>query len=135
MSEPASEAVVVDIDAGSSPSEPASDAPDVIVVDTGDSNGGATDGELDLAGRVGRLEAQVEQLRVDVSEAQLTADIAETVAENAAEEAVTAEVIAEAAAVEAVEAETEAETEPEDDSPAKPHFMHRSFGDLFGRNS
>lgn len=141
MSEGAAETVVV-VEGDETPPESASpnDAPDVVVVDTGD-GGGASDGELDLASRVGALEERVNRLEGDVSEAQLTADLADITAQNAAETADLAGTVAVEVADEVIESELGEEatdeegesTPPEDDPPHRVHWSHRPVSDIFKR--
>lgn len=100
---------------------PVQDAPDVVVVDTGDS--GSSDTALvDIARQVGELTAVVNGLVAATVQVEETAEQAEATAELALDIA--------------VETPVEAEPEPEpvepDEPPAKPHWTHRPFRDLFG---
>lgn len=122
-------AVEVAVDVGepsASPAGPPSGGPVVVVAPPSDDNG-TSEVSADIIERVTRLEDRL--YAVEERTAVAIAEVAATV-EEASEEAVEQ---AEAAAEEVVEeAVEEAETEP-DNPPIKPHFLHRSFHDLVGR--
>ena len=99
------------------PDEPSNDAPDVVVVDTGDNDSGVTDHVIDHAERLAALEAENAELRRLAEQAAATAEVAQAVAEIAAEDA---------AEPEPVIVESEPEPEPEPDvEPDRTHPFHR----------
>lgn len=105
------------------------DAPDVVVVDTGDDNSD----DLELGIRIGKLESAVEGIAASLAVIAERSVVAEEIAEDAvdavddvAEEV--AEVVAEALA----ETEEVEEVEP-DNTPNKVHWAHRERHELFKR--
>lgn len=117
-------AVTVEVE----PSSNGGDAPEVIVVDTGDADSGASSTELDHESRITRLEGRVDELESRVSETHLTAELAQIdagaaveIAADAAEEVretveevlPAAEAVAEEVAEEVAEDATEQDTEPD----------------------
>lgn len=120
--------MTVDIDVTPEPEPVADDAPDVVVVDTGDSGGSddiATGVMLGaLTEKVEALEAQISELRLQqqLSEIETPAPDVEEVAE------VVAEVVAEALAE-----EEEPEPVEPDTTPDRVHWAHRSRHELLSK--
>jgi len=120
----------VQVDVEAPPAEPATAAPAVVVVDTGESNDGGGD-DLDIGVALGSLTERVTALEAQVASAQVTAEVAEMTAEHAQETAVDA---IETAVEVAEETATEAELDEivEDVPPQVTPWFARSLSEIRG---
>jgi hypothetical protein len=120
--------VTVEIEVTPEP-EPVADAPDVVVVDTGDSGGG---GDIDTGILLGTLVEKVETLEAEIRELKLQQELAELSPAPAPDVEEVAEVVAEVVA-EALAEEEEPEPVEPDKTPDKVHWAHRNRDELFGK--
>ena len=129
MSEGAAE-VNVEVNTPEPPQETEAETPAVVVVESGDDPApGNSDALVEIAGRVGALEAMLAAMREDVEEVEEVAGNAEREAEFAADIALEAPAVAADVAEETAEETVE---EIEDEPPAKVHWMHRPMREWFG---
>lgn len=127
------EEVTVSVETPEPPDEPAPEAPAVVVVNTDDEPApGNTDAVVELATRVGALEAWRESMTAQVEDVEDAAEAAQATAEFAEDIAI-ASVETSAEVAEDVAEET-AEEVVEDEPPSRVHWTHRPLGEWFGGN-
>lgn len=123
--------MTVDVDITPEP-EPASDAPDVVVVDTGDSG---SSGDVELGITLGTVMAKLDELQTRYDELAARTIVAETIADDAVDAVEdVADEVAEVVA-EALAEEPEPEPVEPDNVPESVHWAHKSRSELFHKDA